>query len=122
MASEASRGLRIELLGRFRVTVGARSIPDEAWRRRKPAALIKLLALAPGHRLHREQILDALWPNLDPLAASANLRKALHHARRAIDPLASSPLIASMAGLLSLRAHALTPGRSGYVASARISC
>ena len=39
--------LRIELLGRFRVTLGSRAVPDEAWRRRKPAALVKLLALAP---------------------------------------------------------------------------
>jgi len=45
--------LRIELLGSFRVTVGARLVPESAWRQRKPAALLKVLALAPGHRLQR---------------------------------------------------------------------
>jgi DNA-binding SARP family transcriptional activator len=87
--------LRIELLGGFRVTVGARAISDAAWRRRKPAGVLKLLALAAGHRLHREQVLDHLWPDLDPAAASANLRKALHHARRALDPEGGALLITS---------------------------
>jgi DNA-binding SARP family transcriptional activator len=80
--------LRIELLGGFRVRMEARDVPGEAWRRRKPAALLKLLALAPRHSLHREQLMETLWPDLDPPAAAANLRKALHHARRALGPLA----------------------------------
>src|SRR5919204_6794904 len=76
--------LRIELLGGFRVTAGGRAIPEDVWRRRKTAALIKLLALAPRHRLHREQVMDALWPDLSPEAGGANLRKATHYARRAL--------------------------------------
>jgi hypothetical protein len=51
----ASVPLRIELLGGFRVTVDGSVVPEDEWRRRKPAGLIKLLALAPGHRLHRDQ-------------------------------------------------------------------
>ena len=46
--------------------------------------LVKLLALAPGHRLHREQLLDALWPELDPVAAANNLHQVVHVARRAL--------------------------------------
>jgi DNA-binding SARP family transcriptional activator len=42
---------------------------------------VKLLALAPHHRLHREQLMDTLWPELAPEAAAANLRKAVHFAR-----------------------------------------
>ncbi len=77
--------MRIEVLGTFRVRVGNGVAPDEAWRRRKPAAVLKLLALAPGHRMHREQMMDMLWPELDPAAAGANLRKAVHHARAALE-------------------------------------
>lgn len=94
--------LRIELLGDFRVTVGAHAVPDDRWRRRKPAALVKLLALAPGRRLLREQVMDLLWPELDPAAASANLRKAVHYARRALDPEDGSRLIVSAGELLCL--------------------
>jgi predicted ATPase/DNA-binding SARP family transcriptional activator len=78
--------VRITLLGGFGVAVGDREIPAPAWRLRKAAGLVKLLALAPGHRLRREQVLDALWPELTPEAAANNLRVTLHAARRALDP------------------------------------
>lgn len=55
-----------------------------AWRHRRAAELVKLLSLAPGHRLHREQVMDTLWPELAPEAAASNLRKAVHFARRAL--------------------------------------
>ena len=76
--------LTIQLLGQFSVTVNERAIPADAWRRERAAALVKRLALAPGHRLHREQALDLFWPDLEPEAAGANLRKAVHFARRVL--------------------------------------
>src|SRR5215204_3032570 len=84
--------VRVWLLGGFRVSVGSRAIGQDAWRLRKAASLVKLLALAPGHRLHREQVMEALWPNLGLRAASNNLRQALHVARRTLhpDPAAAS--------------------------------
>jgi DNA-binding SARP family transcriptional activator len=78
--------LRIWLLGEFRVAVDSRPVPDASWRRNKAKALVKLLALAPRHRLHREQLMDALWPELAPDAAAANLRKAVHFARQSLTP------------------------------------
>ncbi len=50
--------LRIYLLGDFRVYVGGRAVDVGAWRLRKAKSLVKLLALAPGHKLHRDQVLD----------------------------------------------------------------
>jgi DNA-binding SARP family transcriptional activator len=78
--------VRIWLLGGFRVGLDSRTVPDEAWRRNKAKAVVKLLALAPSHRLHREQLMDLLWPELAPDAAAANLRKAVHFARQALAP------------------------------------
>ena len=52
--------VRIEVLGGFRFWVGPRLIEEGRWRLRKAASLVKLLALAPGHRLHREQVMDVL--------------------------------------------------------------
>jgi DNA-binding SARP family transcriptional activator len=52
--------LKIDLLGGFRVEVDGRAVAPKAWSQRKPAALVKLLALAPGHQLRREQVMDAL--------------------------------------------------------------
>jgi DNA-binding SARP family transcriptional activator len=95
---------RVRLLGGFQVSVGDRSIAESEWRLKKAAALVKLLALAPQHRLHREQVVDVLWPGLGPKAATNNLRYALHNARRI---LGHTPSIASWClplrnGLLAL--------------------
>lgn len=76
--------VRIWLLGGFRVSVGQRVIGAHAWHLKKAASLVKLLALAPGHRMHRERVMDLLWPDLGKKAASNNLRQTLHAARRAL--------------------------------------
>ncbi len=85
-SSEGSFPVRIRLLGGFSVWVGSRAVSEGAWRLRKAANLVKLLALSPSHRLHREQVIDALWPGLGMQAASNNLRQTLHAARRTLDP------------------------------------
>jgi predicted ATPase/DNA-binding SARP family transcriptional activator len=77
--------LRIDLLGGFRVAAGERTVDEAAWRLRKARGVVKLLALAPEHSLHREQVIEALWSDRDPTAASNNLRQALFVARRALD-------------------------------------
>ena len=69
---------------------------------RKARGLIKLLALAEGYRLHREQAMDLLWPDLGKKAASNSLRNALHTARKVIDPAAGSRYLASEDGFLLL--------------------
>ena len=43
-----------------------------------------MLALAPGHRMHREQLMEALWPDRDPAAAANNLNQVVHAARRVL--------------------------------------
>jgi predicted ATPase len=74
----------IELLGGFAAKRGEELVDPAVWRLRKGRELVKLLALAPGHRLHREQLMDALWPELDPAAAANNLHQVVHVARRAL--------------------------------------
>jgi predicted ATPase/DNA-binding SARP family transcriptional activator/DNA-binding CsgD family transcriptional regulator len=87
--------MRIRLLGDFEVSVGPRTIADASWRLRKSASLVKLLALAEGHRLHREQAMDLLWPDLARKPASNNLRGVLNAARRTIDQAGGSLYLAS---------------------------
>jgi predicted ATPase/DNA-binding SARP family transcriptional activator/DNA-binding CsgD family transcriptional regulator len=77
---------RVWLLGGFHISVGDRIVRENAWRLSKSASLVKLLALCRGHRLHRDQAMNLLWPKLDPRAAANNLYYALHHARRTLDP------------------------------------
>ena len=83
--------VRIRLLGGFSVSVGSRTIRQEEWRSKKAATLVKLLALAPGHRMHREQAMDLLWPDSAEGKASNNLRQVLYSARKVLDPASGSP-------------------------------
>jgi DNA-binding SARP family transcriptional activator len=73
----------ISLLGGFRVTVDGHELPQAAWKRRKARSIVKLLALAPRQTLHREELIEQLWPDLDGNAAAGNLRLLLHFARGA---------------------------------------
>ncbi len=72
------------MLGRFRVLLGAREVVESDWPTRRAQELVALLALADGHRLVRDAVIEHLWPHLGPDAGAANLRKAAHHARRAL--------------------------------------
>jgi DNA-binding SARP family transcriptional activator/tetratricopeptide (TPR) repeat protein len=78
------RQLEVRMLGRFEVFVDSRPVPAEAWIQRRATDLVKLLALTPGHRLSRDEVLETLWPKLPPEAAAANLHKAASYARRAL--------------------------------------
>jgi DNA-binding SARP family transcriptional activator len=93
--SERLEAVRIRLLGGFELSVGARTIEEGHWRLRKAANLIKLLALASGNRLHREQLMYTLWPNLGISGASNNLRQTAHAARLILDPAMGSSYLAS---------------------------
>jgi DNA-binding SARP family transcriptional activator len=73
----------IHLLGTFEVSVDGMITPARGWTRRTAAALVKILALAPGHRAHREQVMDILWPDESPADAAPKLHKAAYYARRA---------------------------------------
>ena len=75
----------VSLLGGFGAEVDGVAVPLKAWRLKKARELVKLLALAPGHRLHREQAMDVLWRDLAPAAAANNLHQAVHVARRTLD-------------------------------------
>src|SRR5215212_4293633 len=104
------KAVRVWLLGTFRVSVGSQTIEQKHWRLRKAAGLVKLLAIAPTHRLHREHVMSLLWPDLGKQAASNNLRRVLHFARRALDPAMGSRYLASEAESL-----VLCPGGSLWV-------
>jgi hypothetical protein len=89
--------VEIKLLGGFHATRGGEPVASSVWRLRKGRELVKILALAPGHRLHREQLIEALWPDLDSVAGANNLHQVVHVARRALG-----------AGAIELREELLT--------------
>ena len=85
-SAQTPQRLTIQLLGDFRVSVGSRAIHEREWTLRKVKSLVKLLALAPHHRLHREHIIDRLWPDIGSEGGANNLHKVLYVARRILEP------------------------------------
>jgi DNA-binding SARP family transcriptional activator len=107
MSGNLAFALRIRLLGGFHAELGDRVIADGEWRLQKARGVVKLLALAPQHRLGREEVMERLWPDFEPEAARSNLYYALHVARAALDrdvpgKTAGSSALHLAAGVLTL--------------------
>jgi DNA-binding SARP family transcriptional activator len=81
MSSDQDRRYEISLLGRFEVRLAGRVLLDRGWSRRKAQAVLKLLALSPRRALHRDEILEHVWPELDPASGANNLHKNVHYIR-----------------------------------------
>jgi DNA-binding SARP family transcriptional activator len=78
--------LRLHLLGGFRAVRESGPPPAEKWTRPGARALVKMLAVAPDHQLHREEAIATCWPEADLESGIGRLRVALHAARRALEP------------------------------------
>ncbi|HEY0844269.1 MAG TPA: AAA family ATPase [Noviherbaspirillum sp.] len=86
VSGQAPSALSIRLLGQFSLgrgnPAGEEANGEMRKLSRRAVELVQLLSLQPRRTLPHEQVLEALWPHLDPEAGSANLRKAAHYARR----------------------------------------
>jgi DNA-binding SARP family transcriptional activator len=78
--------LQIQALGRFTVLRGHEAIPASAWGTHRARALLKLLLTQHGRPLHKEQIIDSLWPNSSPKIAVQSLYTAVSDLRRVLEP------------------------------------
>jgi DNA-binding SARP family transcriptional activator len=71
--------LDIELLGRVRASRAGAPLPEQPNER-----LLALLLLERGRAFAREQLAYRLWPDSSDAQALTNLRRELHHLRRAL--------------------------------------
>jgi DNA-binding SARP family transcriptional activator/tetratricopeptide (TPR) repeat protein len=76
--------VEIGLMGAFTLGIDGVEVPPDRWHGRGAAALVKLLALQPRTRLHRDRVIDALWPDVDLDSAVPRLHKAAHFARQVL--------------------------------------
>src|SRR5438046_1499589 len=81
MESRETPTIRIELFGGpcFRLADGSIHSLQE-----KQGAILALLALSPGNRISRDELLDHIWPDEAPEAARARLRTALSSLRTSV--------------------------------------
>ena len=121
----------IGLLGRFVVRVDGQPVPDGAWRHKRAAELVKILALTGRIACTANRSWICSGADLAPDAAAGNLRKAVHFARAALGAAAA---ISRSGEMLELCPHgqiwvdalafeaAAAQARSARSMSTRASC
>jgi DNA-binding SARP family transcriptional activator/Tfp pilus assembly protein PilF len=91
----AQAALRIYTLGQLRLERRSgqawQAITDATWQHQRVRAPLICLLTSPGRRLGREQVMDALWPDLDIETATGNLNRAVHSLRHLFEPGLSRP-------------------------------
>ncbi len=78
--------IEIKTLGGFAVTRLGTLVPSSAWQSRVAREVMWMLLANRGRPLHREVLIDRLWPEDDPAKASNRLSVALTTIRNVLDP------------------------------------
>ncbi|MBC8449497.1 MAG: transcriptional regulator [Chloroflexi bacterium] len=78
--------LSVRTLGTFAAWRGDDPVTSRDWQREKARQIFQLLLTHRGQWLHREQIVDRLWPHLGPEAALRDFKVALSTLNRALEP------------------------------------
>ena len=86
VAPQAGTAVTVETLGGFRVRRYGTPIRHEEWRSKKARDLLKILLARRGHPTSRDYVMDALWPEEDPLKVRNRLSVALSTLRGVLDP------------------------------------
>ena len=81
----ASR-LRIQTLGPFEVWRDGQRLTPAAWSGRKTCQLFKTLLTHRQRAVASDEIIEWLWPNLEPESARNSLWVAVSHLRRLLEP------------------------------------
>src|SRR5579875_2309300 len=66
-------------------------VTETAWQHQRVRSLLGCLISSPRHKLGREQLMDALWPELDLETAAARLDRAVYSLRQLFEPTRSRP-------------------------------
>ncbi len=79
--------LRLLTLGSFRLWRNGKAVASTAWGRDKTVQLFEFL-VTNRHRkgLHKEQILDRLWEDMDGKAGEQHFKVALHGIHKVLEP------------------------------------
>lgn len=81
-AQFSQRGqLQIYTLGKFGLSTQGRGIEVEKWKRRQAVTLLKCLVTHLDRPVHREKILDSLWPDVDEERGWGRLKVTMYYLR-----------------------------------------
>lgn len=73
--------LQIYVLGKFGLVANEHGIEIEKWKRRQAVTLLKFLVAHLDRAVHRERILDYLWPDVDEERGWGRLKVTMYYLR-----------------------------------------
>lgn len=91
LTERGTRDVMVRTLGGLAVIVGGSPVPASAWQSRVAREIVAMLAANRGRPLHREVVIERLWPEEDPAKASNRLSVALSTIRAVLDPDRAHP-------------------------------
>lgn len=74
--------LQIFTLGPVAIAVGGRSLAVKKWHRKQALTLLKYLVAHLGHAVHREALIECLWPEVDESQGRGRLKVTVYFLRR----------------------------------------
>jgi DNA-binding SARP family transcriptional activator len=81
----------IRTLGGFRLERDGLPVPASEWQSKKARQLLKVLVARRGRPVHREQLMESLWPGEDVEKLSNRLSVAASTVRAVLDPTKAYP-------------------------------
>ena len=82
VSGESDTRLHIHTLGRFAVSLRGCCLSLEQWPRKQAVQLLKFLVVHAGRPLHRERLVELLWPDADEHVSWARLNVTVHFLRQ----------------------------------------
>lgn len=76
------RSLRIFTFGRFGLVAGERGLPVEKWERKQALTLLKYLVTHLGRSVHRDLLIECLWPDVDESQGRERLKVTVYFLRK----------------------------------------
>lgn len=77
--------LRIQTLGGLVVWHGSERVAEKCWSRKKATTLLGIILSQPDLRMHREELLELLWPDIDMDVAQTRFWSTLRQLRQILD-------------------------------------
>jgi DNA-binding SARP family transcriptional activator len=86
LASATRPGVMISSLGAFGVSIDATPVATDAWQSRIARDVLAMLVANRGRPIHREVLIERIWPDDDPAKSSNRLSVAVSTIRSVLDP------------------------------------
>jgi DNA-binding SARP family transcriptional activator len=85
LARRLAPRIMVQDLGRITISIGERNVQGTELRR-KVLALLCFLVTRPSASATKDEVLEALWPDLDPAVAVNSLNQTVYFLRRVFEP------------------------------------